>query len=525
LANKWLEKGIGNDYIEVPTKVLWANLELLRAGFNLGDKGHIFFTVFYLMENKELWISVLDRLKPTISKPHFLTWFQHTAILRIEGQKIVIGVPSVYAHDWLKDKFSVKILQAINEQLPEISEVVYEINSNLPTEKSWGAVDVKELIREEEKKVRKIRNFNEVRVQKGFKSEVTSQMLNTRYTLNNFIVGMDNRLPHAAAMAVSNMPGGIYNPLYIYGKVGIGKTHLLQAIGNEIVKYYPEKVIKYVTAERFVTEVVEAIGKRYMQKFKDQYRNVDCFLVDDVQFFARKDSSQQEFFHTFNELYQGNKQIVITSDRSPSELDDLDERLKSRFGMGMVVELLMPDFETKVAILQQKCRENQVIVDPGVLEFIAMNINSSVRALEGVLKQIIAECQLFDRVPTIKNVAEIIKRMDKAHHIIGFDIEAKGTESYIKTPDDVISLVSQYYNISKNELVGSDRHVEVSHPRQICMYLIKNELNESYERIGSVFGGRNHTTVMHACTRIAEDLKKNVRLVRDINVIKKEMGL
>jgi len=485
----------------------------------------IFFYSFYPMENRDLWISILDRLKPTISKPHFLTWFQYTTILKIEGDTVTVGVPSVYAHDWLKNKFSVKILQAIKEQLPEILNVSYEMNSNLPHEKSWGAVDVKELVREEEKKVRKVRNANEVRVHRGFQAEVTSQMLNTRYTLNNFVVGMDNRLPHAAAMAVSNMPGGIYNPLYVYGKVGIGKTHLLQAIGNEIMKYYPEKVIKYVTAERFVTEVVEAIGKRYMQKFKDQYRNVDCFLVDDVQFFARKDSSQQEFFHTFNELYQGNKQIVITSDRAPSELDDLDERLKSRFGMGMVVELLMPDFETKVAILQQKCRENQVIVDPGVLEFIAMNVTSSVRSLEGVLKQVIAECQLFDRVPTIKTVAEIIKRMDKAHHIIGFDVEAKGADAYIRTADDVINLVSQYYNVSKNELMGSNRHMEISQPRQVCMYLIKQELNESYERIGSVFGGRNHTTVMHACTKIAEDLKKNVRLVRDINVIKKEMGM
>jgi len=488
--------------------------------------GHNFFKAFYPMENRDLWLSILDRLKPTISKPHFLTWFQHTAILRIEDVKVVVGVPSVYAHDWLKEKFSLKILQALQEQNPEVSEVVYEINGNLPTDKSFGAVDVKELIKDEEKKVRKVRNLNEVRVQRGFQqAEVTSQMLNSRYTLNSFVVGRDNRLPHAAAMAVSNMPGGIYNPLYIYGKVGIGKTHLIQAIGNEIMKYYPEKVIKYVTAERFVTEVVEAIGKRYMQKFKDQYRNVDCFLVDDVQFFARKDSSQQEFFHTFNELYQGNKQIVITSDRPPSELDDLDERLKSRFGMGMVVELLMPDFETKVAILQQKCRESQILVDPEVLEFVAMNVNTNVRALEGVLKQIAAECQLFDRVPTIKMVAEIIKRMDKAHHIIGFDVEAKGASGYIKTSEEVINLVSEYYNVTKDELMGSNRHMEISTPRQVCMYLIKQELNESYEKIGSVFGGRNHTTVMHACSKIAEDLKKNVRLVRDINVIKKEMGM
>lgn len=479
------------------------------------------------MVHKELWLSVLNRLKPTIQRAHFITWFQNTTALDVSNGKMVVGVPTPFAYTWLKDKYALKVLQAAQEFDATVSEVVFEVHSNLDFKNpESGAIDVKALLTEDEKKVRKVRDLNEVVVSKGRGGmNVASQMLNNRYTLNNFIIGKDNRLPHAASLAVANMPGGIYNPLYIYGSVGLGKTHLVQAIGNEVLKYYPDKVVKYITAERFVTEVVEAIGKRYMHKFKDQYRKVDVFLVDDIQFFARKDSSQQEFFHTFNELHDGNKQIVVTSDRQPAELDGLDERLKSRFGMGMVVELLMPDYETRLAILNQKCGEARLMVDPEVLEFIANNVTDSVRALEGVLKQVMAESQLTDRVPTLRTAAEVIRRLNKAQKIIGFDIEAKRADAGARTITDVMNIVAEYYNLKIEDLTGSDRHIEYIVPRQICMYLIKNELGESYGKIGSVFGGKNHTTVMHACGKIAEKLKNNIRLVRDVNSIKKEMGL
>jgi len=479
------------------------------------------------MAKKELWLSVLNRLKPTIQRSHFITWFQSTTVVDVVEGKMIVGVPNAFVLTALQSKYALKIFQAANELDNSISEVSFEVHGDLNyTDPQSGAVDVKTIFAEDDKKVRKVRSVNEVLVSKGGDgANISSQMLNNRYTLNNFVVGRDNRLPHAASLAVANMPGGIYNPLYIYGSVGLGKTHLLQAIGNEILKNFPNKVVKYVTAEKFVTEVVEAIGKRYMQKFKDQYRKVDVFLVDDIQFFARKDSSQQEFFHTFNELYEGNKQIVVTSDRQPAELDDLDERLKSRFGMGMVVELLMPDYETRLAILNQKCREAQMIVDPEVLAFIANNVTDSVRALDGVLRQVIAEAQLTDRVPTLKTAAEVIRRLNKAQKIIGFDIEVKKAEACARNAMDVMKIVADYYGVDVSALTGSDRHTDIIVPRQICMYLIKNELGESYEKIGSVFGGKNHTTVMHACSKIASKLRNNIRLVRDVNSIKKEMGL
>lgn len=479
------------------------------------------------MAHKDLWLSVLQRIKPTIKKAHFLTWFQNTILLEIKEGIAIIGVPTAFARDWMCNKYNLKISQALQELDSTISKVEYQILSRLADKGNVDGADVKALcFVDDDKKVRKLKNLNEVKVTIGEgRGHVSSQMLNPKYTLDNFVIGRDNRLPHAACIAVSNMPGGIYNPLYIYGGSGLGKTHLIQAVGNEILRNFPDKVVKYLTAERFVTEIVEAIGRRHTHEFKDEYRNVDCFLVDDVQFFARKDSSQQEFFHTFNELYDRNKQIVLTSDRAPSALDELDERLKGRFGMGMVVELLFPDYETRLAILNQKCGEFEVIIDPEVLGFIANNVHKNVRELEGVLRQVVAESQLFHCVPTIRSVAEIIKRLNKAQKIIGYDIEAKRDKPLIKTAHDVIQLVAEYYNITIDDLTGKDRHKELMVPRQICMYLIKNELGESYEKIGTDFGDRNHTTVIHACNKTANRLKKDIRLVRDINAIKREMGL
>lgn len=478
------------------------------------------------MQNKEFWINVLNRLQPTIQKAHFITWFQHTAAMTREDGVLTVGLPTTFAYNWINNKYNVKIVQAAAEFDPSISTVKYEVVGKLSEPGNSDAIDVKRLLsKETDKQVRKIRNVNEVMVRKGNLPAVNSQMLNERYNLNNFVVGRDNRLPHAACLAVSNMPGGIYNPLYIYGSVGMGKTHLIQAVGNEILKNFPDFIVKYITAERFVTEVVEAIGKRYTKNFKQEYRNVDCFLVDDVQFFARKDSSQQEFFHTFNELYNANKQIIITSDRSPSELDGLDERLKSRFGMGMVVELLPPDFETRLAILNQKCKELQFIVDPEILSFIANNVQTNVRELRAVLRQVFAECQLFDRVATLRSVAEIIQRMNKAHEIIGYDVQNKAARSTCLSSEEVMSMVANYYKIELGEMVGVSRNKEIMIPRQVCMYLIKNELHESYEKIGTGFGGRNHTTVMHACNQTSKRLRKDLKLVRDINAIKRELGL
>lgn len=474
---------------------------------------------------RELWVKVLTRIEPTITRTHFVTWFQRTIVMSLaekNGKKVVVvGVPTVIARDWVVGKYKVKVFQAFKEIISDIDDVEFEVVNRLADKVNTDGVDVSKISPKDVKKVQKVRDGSgDIYVSAGVKSKA----LNPRYTLENFVAGRENRLPHAAAMAVGSMPGGIYNPMYIYGGSGLGKTHLLQAIGNEILGRFPEKVIRYVTAERFVSEVCEAISKREMAKFKENYRKVDILLIDDVQFFGKKDSSQQEFFHTFNELYDSNKQVVLTSDRPPSELDDLDKRLTSRFGMGMVTEILFPDFETKVAILQQKCLESQVIIDPEVLQFIAANVNTNIRELEGVLRQVIAEAQIENRVPTIRSAAEVFKKLYRAKEIIGYDIE-KRDEKISTTARDVMEVVACYYRITLDDLMSEVRKKEFLVPRQVCMYIIRHELSESYERIGQDFGGKKHTTVMHACVQILKKLKKDSRLVRDINAIKREIGL
>jgi len=474
------------------------------------------------LDLKDLWVKVLTRIEPTIQRTHFVTWFQHTAATGVKGGVLTVGVPNAFARDWIVGKYKVKVLQAVQEVDKSISSVEFEIVTTLVNvETGESGVDVSNITSRPEKKARKVRNKPEVNLGNG----IRSKMLNDRYTLNSFIPGKENSLPHAAATAVANMPGGIYNPMYIYGGVGLGKTHLLQSIGNEILKDDPGKVVRYITAERFVSEVVESIKQGKMGKFKLHYRDVDVLLIDDIQFFARKNSSQQEFFHTFNELYDANKQVVLTSDRPPSELDDLDKRLTSRFAMGMVTELLMPDFETRVAILQTKCMEHQVIVTPDVLEFIAANVNTSIRELEGVLRQVIAEAEIEKRVPTVNSAAEVFRKLYRAKEIIGLDIERKLADRSAMSARDVMEAVACYYKVTIDDLVGEVRKKEIMIPRQVCMYIIRRELEESFERIGADFGGRMHTTVMNSCNRIVKNLKKDSRLVRDINAIKKEMGL
>lgn len=474
------------------------------------------------MSVSDVWIKALLRLQPTIKNAHFVTWFQNTALMYIENQTACVGVPSTFAQKWIEEKYQTKVLQALQEIDPTVEKITYEVHSSLQDGTDARAVNLDVVMPNDDKKLRKVNNKDQVSLGHG----VISKYLNNKYTLGNFIVGKDNRLPHAACQAVSHNPGGIYNPLFIYGKVGLGKTHLLQAIGNEILKRYPDKKVCYMTSEQFVNDIIEAIGKRHTKSFKDKYRNVDCLIVDDVQFFQFKDSTQQEFFHTFNELYDRNKQIVLSSDRPPSELDGLEDRLTSRFAMGMVVEVLPPDYETRLAILQDQSQLMGVLIDREVLEFIAYNVSSSVRELTGALKQAIAAADLENSVPTVRSVATLLRRLNVSRELVG-DVSGGDTNvvRIIKSVDDVIDLVAEYYRLNRSDLLGDVRKKEIMIPRQVCMYLIRQELNESYERIGSDFGGRNHSTVLHACNKIVTRLKFDKRLVRDLNAIKKEMGL
>lgn len=456
-----------------------------------------------------------------IGKSHILSFFKDSVILEANNGKLTIGVPSKIALDYIKTRYEIKILEAARGIMPEINEVDFEVKGSLVEDKGPDKIDVRIFSQLEQKIARKVPGKQEVLMEGGIRSKV----LNPKYDLSNFISGNENRLAQAACMAVAAKPGGIYNPLYFYGGVGLGKTHLLQGAGMEILKQHPGKNVVYMTSEKFINEVVEAIGHKHTKSFKDRYRKLDCLIVDDVQFFGNKFTSQQEFFHTFNELYDAGKQIIISSDKSPNELDGLEKRLTSRFAMGMVIEVLLPDFETRVAILNAKCQEHEALIDREVLEFIAFNVSSSIREMEGVLVKAIAEAQLTQTNPTVRSVAASIRQLNNGIELKNFTMDMNSKRITARTSDDVIDVVAGYYKLPKSDLVNEGRKKEVMIPRQICMFLIREILSHSYETIGEHFGGRNHTTVLHACNRVESEMKENNRVLRDVNALRRELGL
>jgi chromosomal replication initiator protein len=473
------------------------------------------------MDKKALWERILLSIAPVIGRAHILSFFKDSVILDAENGRILIGLPSIIAFNYVKDRYEIRILDAAKEIMPEIREISFEVKGSLVEEKDHPhKIDMKIFDVNDQKTVRKIPNKQEVVMEDGMRSK----MFNPKYSLQNFIPGNENRLAHAACMAVAAKPGSIYNPLYLYGGVGLGKTHLLQGTGIEILKNHPGKNIVYMTSERFINEVVEAIGHKHTKSFKDRYRKVDCMIIDDIQFFGNKSTSQQEFFHTFNELYDAGKQIVISSDRSPNELDGLENRLTSRFAMGMVIEVNLPDYETRLSILNAKCQEYEVLIDHEVLEFIAFNVSTSIREMEGILVKAIAVAQLTQTNPTVRSVAESIRKINHNIEFKNFSADMSKKIS-VRTPDDVIDVVANYYKLPKSDIISEARKKEFMEPRQICMYLIREALANSYETIGERFSGRNHTTVIHACNKVENEMRENNRVLRDINALKREIGI
>lgn len=478
------------------------------------------------MQNlKEIWKSVVAKIEPVVGRNIVVTWFNNTALFSVENQIALIGVPSVFARDWMNSKYNEILVNLINSFGFDVEKVSYEIDAKLYDRDDIRAIRLVEDNKQQKTKTvmtqgRKMPHKEEVMV-KGLRSK----RLNNRYSLGNFIVGQSTRLAHAAASAVANRPGENYNPLFIYGGVGLGKTHLLHATGNAIIDNFPTAAVVYTTAENFVNEIVAGIKNFKMDDIKKMYRNIDCLIIDDIQFLGQRERTQEEFFHTFNELYDNHKQIILSSDRAPRELKGIEDRLRSRFEMGMIVDVSLPDYETRLAILMEKAQEQEAIIPKDVLEFIAYNVNENVRTLEGVLLQAIAKAKLENVMPTVKMVARYIEKFDAKIEIQGENHKYQPNNGIAKSIDDVIDIVCAYYKVSRNDLQGNVRRREYLMPRQVSMFLSRVELNQSFERIGGEFGGRNHTTVMHACEKIKELLANDHNLVRDVNAIKREMGL
>ncbi|MCX6784956.1 MAG: chromosomal replication initiator protein DnaA, partial [Candidatus Komeilibacteria bacterium] len=334
--------------------------------------------------------------------------------------------------------------------------------------------------------------------------------LNPKYIFENFIVGKGNELASAAARAVADTPGQTYNPLFVYGGVGLGKTHLIQAVGNYIMAKNPKARIAYLNSEKFTNDYVQSIKNNTIEQFKKFYRTVDVLLIDDIQFMSGKEQTQEEFFHTFNTLYQANKQIILSSDKPPKAIADIEQRLVSRFEWGMIADISAPDFETRIAILQIKAAEKGLILVEEVIQYIANIIQSNIRELEGALNRLIAHHQLNQQPLTIDLVKQVLQVISTP---------TKGS----LTPKRVIQIVCNYFDVAMPDLVGSCRRRELVIPRQIAMYLMREDLQSSYPTIGQEMGGRDHTTAIHSYNKVAEELKANERLYNDLILIRQRL--
>jgi len=448
------------------------------------------------MTNEELWKAVLGEMEVTLSRANFTTWFKSTSILSKNPQSVVVSVPNGFIKEWLENKFNKRILDSIRNASPEVREVKYVVGT--------PKVD----LRQEISKTLLEKDFEEktpIEIDKDI-DRLTN--LNKKYTFESYIIGSNNELAHAASLAITKNLGKLYNPLFIYGGVGLGKTHLLQAIGNRISANYKDGQVLYIPAERLTADLIEGIKNRTIEDLKTKYSKLDILIIDDVQFIAGKERTQDVVFSIFNELHGKNKQVILSSDRPPKAIPALEERLRSRFEGGMIADIGIPDFETRLAILKLKTTEKRFEVDSEVLSHIATNIQKNVRELEGALNRIIAFSQIYNKTPGMKEVKSIL-----ATYL---------NNPYRKTsPPSVLKNVADFYSISLADLVKRSRKKEVVKPRQIAMYLLREETKLSFPEIGHKLGGRDHSTVIHACEKIRreessdESLKQELVLIRE----------
>ncbi len=459
------------------------------------------------MNTNELWQAVLGELELTLSKANFTTWFKQTFISEIDRVQVVIGVPNMFTRAWLEKKYAREIIKSLQEHSNgAIKQVQYRVEP-----KPSSPLDISITRASEPESDRNEQRSSLQMYQEPQEVRTGEFSLNGKYCFSTFVVGKQNELAHAAAQAVVSAPGGDYNPLYLYGGVGLGKTHLLQAVGNELLRKNPHTRILYVTCERFTNDYIGALRTGRMTEFKNRYRTVDVLLVDDIQFIAGKEETQQEFFHTFNQLFQNNKQVVISSDRPPKAIQSLEARLVSRFECGMLADVGSPDFETRVAILESKCRDKAYALEREILHHVATVVQTNVRELEGALNKVIAFHQFKNIRPTLESVKPILTNF------------APSSSKKTVTPRQVIQIVAGYFDVQVNDLLGKSRQKRLAFPRQIVMYILREEMKASYPSIGTELGGRDHTTAMHAYDKICNCLNTDEKLVHDLELIKQRL--
>ncbi|WP_026887755.1 chromosomal replication initiator protein DnaA [Clostridium beijerinckii] len=441
---------------------------------------------------KNLWDKTLDIIKSELSEVSFNTWIKSCEPLSISSNTLKISVPNSFTQDILDKRYKDLVansIKAVCSKLYTIEFIIMSESYDKEENKSTSNQKTKAIVVNDE----------------------MSSTLNPKYTFNSFVIGNSNRFAHAASLAVAESPAKAYNPLFIYGGVGLGKTHLMHAIGHYILDGNPNAKVVYVSSEKFTNELINAIKDDKNEEFRNKYRNVDILLIDDIQFIAGKERTQEEFFHTFNALHDANKQIILSSDRPPKEIPTLEDRLRSRFEWGLIADIQVPDFETRMAILKKKADVENLNVANEVMGYIATKIKSNIRELEGALIRIIAYSSLTNREVTVDLATEALK-----------DIISKKQGKHV-TIDLIQDVVSSYFNLRVEDLKSQRRTRNVAYPRQIAMYLSRKLTDMSLPKIGEEFGGRDHTTVIHAYEKISENLKTDDSLQNTVNDITKKL--
>lgn len=436
---------------------------------------------------KKLWDDALVNIELSITPANFKTWFRDTYILSLEDGTATLAVPSVFVRDWLQDKFQSMILKTLRDVSPYVRSVEYEVVQRSDRRSEGSKTQT----------VNAALPLEEYYINK-------SDNLNPKYSFDTFVIGPYNALAHAAAKTVSEKPGIAYNPLFIYGKTGHGKTHLIQAVGNQVKKQ--GKKVFYVTSERFAVDYFNSLQSGTANSFKDKYRQYDVLIMDDVQFLASKEKTQEELFHLFNALHDTNKQIVFSSDIHPALLSGLEERLQSRFAQGMIVDIPAPDLESRAAILKAKAAQNSITLSDDVVDHLAHTIEGNIRELEGALNTIMCQSQLLGRTLTLDEVKAIIKNSSRPRKTLAVS--------------DVVDKVARYFDIDQASIYEKTRRKEIVKPRQIIMYILREDFQVSYPAIGKKLGGRDHTTVIHSCEKIKAELKSNSELEEEITQIR-----
>lgn len=442
------------------------------------------------MQQDSLWQAVLGEIELSVSRGNYITWFKNTCLLKQSDDAAIVGVPNVFIKQHLEKKYCDLVTETLKNNGIVVGEVRFKISSQVSTKRPIDDVVVLDqpTVKNDGNEISRPAKQVGIGLTHSYR-----QGLNERYTFDNFVVGDSNELAFAACQAVVSQPGTKYNPLFLYGGVGIGKTHLLQAIGNTLAARNPKSKVLYISTEQFVQEFVDALRLRKTADFAGHYRTADVLIIDDVQFIAGKDKMQEEFFHTFNALHQANKQIVISSDKPPKDIPTLEDRLRSRFAGGMSIDMQIPDFETRCAIVQTKAQDHEIVLDQAVVQYLANNIQTNIRELEGALNQLLAFCEMRGLEPTLAVASSLLS--------------ASKTRPKHLSAKQIIEYTAKHFQIPVEDIVGPKRDKDIVVPRQIAMYILRNELNLSFPKIAKELGRKDHTTAIHSVEKIDKESK------------------